>query len=293
MPKVSVITCTFNRAHLIGETILGVLGQTFHDFEYIIIDDGSEDDTEQVVNSFGDDRIRFFHHPRTGGHLSLLRNFGHTKSTGEYIAYVDSDDLWDPVKLEIQLNAMEKDPTIGFSFTDVDTFDHTGVLQKSFYHKLGDFTGSVFQQMLSNTLIICHTTLVVRTACLSKIGHMDETLHSGDHDMAFFLSRHYNAFVVFRPLVHVRKHAQNSTGSSELSLRLLEEHHKSLEKLYGQSLISAKEFKLAYQITSYSFGIQASTMGNHIAARRFLIKCLTYQPFYWKAWIRLVLLLPK
>ncbi len=293
MPKVSIITCTYNRAHLIGDTILSILGQTFRDFEYIIIDDGSEDNTEEKINSFCDDRIRFFRHSRTGGHLSLLRNFGHEKSTGEYIAYVDSDDIWEPEKLEIQIMAMEEDTSIGFSFTDVDTFNQMGVLQGSLYKKSGEFTGSVFSQMLSNSLIICHTTLVIRATCLKMIGHMDETLHSGDHDMVFFLSRHFPAYTVFKPLVHVRKHAQNSTGSPALSIGLLEEHHKSLEKLRHQNLITSNEFRRAYARTSYSFGIQALQISNFVAARRFMIKCLVYRPFHWKAWVRLMLMLPK
>ncbi len=290
MARVSVVTCTYNRGHLIGETIASVLTQTFRDFEYIIVDDGSDDNTEEVVNSFNDERIKYFQHVRTRGHLSVLRNFAHTKCDGEYIAYVDSDDLWEKDKLEIQLNVLGNNPVIGFSFTDIETFNYKGVIQRSLYKKKGEFTGNVFSQMLWNKLIICHTTLLIRRSCLDKIGPMDETMHSGDHDRVFYLSRYFDAFVVFRPLVHVRKHPQNSTGDPVLSLQLLEEHHRTLHKLYHENLISTREFKKAYAITSYSFGIQVLATGNYLAARQYFSICLANRPFYWKAWIRKALL---
>src|SRR5262245_47952240 len=98
MPRVSVVTCTYNRAHLIGETIRSVLAQSFQDFEYIIVDDGSDDRTEDVVRSIPDKRIHYFYLPHSG-RLSTLRNLSHSKCAGEFIAYVDSDDIWDPHKL--------------------------------------------------------------------------------------------------------------------------------------------------------------------------------------------------
>ncbi len=147
--------------------------------------------------------------------------------------------------------------------------------------------------MMSNQLIICHTTLLIRASCLDIIGPMDETLHSGDHDRVFYLSRHFKAYVVYRPLVRVRKHPQNSTVNPALSLRLLEEHHTTLQKLYRQKLISRKAFNRAYALSSYSFGVQVLATGNYTAAQQYFTKCLAHHPFYWKAMIRLVLLLPK
>jgi glycosyltransferase involved in cell wall biosynthesis len=290
---VSVITCTFNRAAIIGETIASVLAQSFTNFEYIIIDDGSTDATEAVVNSFQDARIRYFRHLHTGGHLSVLRNFAHSKSSGKYIAYVDSDDLWEKDKLAIQVKALESNEAIGFSFTDIETFDSRGVIQKSLYKNTGEFTGSVFPQMLWNQLIICHTTLLLRASCLEKIGPMDEAMRSGDHDRVFYLSRYFNAYVIYRSLVRVRKHSQNSTGNPAVSLRQLEEHHTTLHKFYRQNLISTKEYERACALTSYSFGVQLLAAGNHSAARRYFYKCLTHDPLHWKAAIRLALVLPK
>jgi len=266
-PLVSVVTCTYNRAHLIGATIGSVLAQTLQDFEYIIVDDGSTDKTADVVESFGDKRIRYFQQERTGGHLSRLRNFAHQHCAGEFIAYVDSDDLWEPDKLAAQLAGMIRNPRIGFSFTDILTFNSAGIIKRSIYHKPeGDFSGSVFADMLANRLIICHTTLVVRKTCFEKTGAMDEQMHSGDHDLVFFLSRYFDAFVVYRPLVRVRKHERNTTSDSALNSRLLKEHHRTLHKLHERKLISEDEYKDSIAITSYSFGHQMLTSGNYAEA---------------------------
>ena len=203
MPVVSIVTCTYNRSTLLKETIASVLTQTYQDFEYIIVDDGSDDDTKSVVASFADHRIHYVFHPRTGGHLSRLRNFADQFCNGRYIAYVDSDDLWEPTKIERQIQAMEASPKIGFSCTDILTFEGPSVLRPSLYNKMGSYTGNVFDLMLRNELIICHTTLVIRRSCLQQVGPMDETLHSGDHDRVFFLSRFFEAFIIFDPLVRV------------------------------------------------------------------------------------------
>ena len=211
MPLVSVITCTYNRAHLIGETIKSVLSQTLTDFEYIIVDDGSTDDTAEVVAAFKDSRISYFYLPNTNGHLSKLRNFGMRKSTGKYIALVDSDDIWGSQKLAVQIEEMEKNPTVGFSFTDIVIFRGTEILKESLYQKSGTFTGSIFDGFAQNKFVICATTLVFQRQCLDIVGYEDEKLKSGDFDFTLALATHFQAFAVYSPLVRVRRHDQNFT----------------------------------------------------------------------------------
>jgi glycosyltransferase involved in cell wall biosynthesis len=293
MPKVSIITCTYNRAHLIGETIRSVLAQTFYDFEFLIIDDGSTDKTEEVVGAFADKRIRYFKHPHTEGKLTVLGNYAHTKCSGEYIAYVDSDDLWESRKLEIQISKMERDPLVGFSFTDIETFDSAGIVSKNLYHGVGEYTGSVFEQMLYNELVVCHTTLVMRASCLKRMDPMDESKYFGDHEQIFFLSRYFNAHIVFAPMARVRRHVQNLTNNASVSLRLLDEHAATLKKALDKGLIGKKEFRRASVKINYSFGIQAQSAGDYKAARKFYLRCLSYWPFHGKAWMRCLMLLVK
>src|SRR5687767_9877323 len=104
-PKVSIILPTYNRAEFIGETIDCILHQTYGNWELIIVDDGSDDGTEQVINKFQDKRIRFFKAGRIGIG-GRIKNTGIHQSSGEFLAFIDSDDLWAHTKLEKQVNAL-------------------------------------------------------------------------------------------------------------------------------------------------------------------------------------------
>lgn len=105
-PIVSVIIPAYNRSSTISRSIESALAQTFHDFEVIIVDDGSTDQTCEVVRNFGDERIRLVCHDRNLG-AAAARNTGMKAATGKYIAWLDSDDEWLPEKLKIQLDALE------------------------------------------------------------------------------------------------------------------------------------------------------------------------------------------
>ena len=106
MPRVSVVIPTYNRAAVIGRTVGSVLRQRFENFEAIIVDDASTDETERIVRSFDDPRIKYLSHETNRGG-SAARNTGIKAAEGEYIAFLDSDDEWHPAKLERQLNYLE------------------------------------------------------------------------------------------------------------------------------------------------------------------------------------------
>ncbi len=292
MPKVSVVTATYNRAHLIGETIRGVLNQSFKDFEYIIVDDGSDDDTEAIVKAIPDPRIHYFKLAHSG-RLSSLRNFCHAKCNGEFIAYVDSDDIWSPDKLEKQVAALESHPDAGFSFTDIETFDERGTIKSGIYGKQGTEVRNVFSLMLSNQLVICHTTLMVRRILISEVGESDETFLAGDHDFVFRLSRVVDAVIHYEPLVRVRRHSQNTSIGKEYQRIAFDEHHHTLKKLLDAGKISTEEFTRAEQLTSYSFGSQSLVLGDYDNALKYFRKSLKRKPWHMKTWIKMGLSLAK
>src|SRR4030042_5052103 len=107
MPTVSIIIPTYNRAHLVMRAINSVLDQSFQDFEIIIVDDASRDNTEKMVSGIRDKRIFYIRHEKNRGG-SAARNTGIKQARGEYIAFLDSDDEWLPEKLEKQLKVLEQ-----------------------------------------------------------------------------------------------------------------------------------------------------------------------------------------
>ncbi|MEI2689491.1 MAG: glycosyltransferase [Anaerolineae bacterium] len=121
-PKISVIIPTYNRADMLGDAIASVLAQTYADWELIVVDDGSTDDTGAVVARYSDPRIRYIY--QENRKLPGARNTGIRASTGEYIALLDSDDIFLPPKLQLQISAMENDPEVGLiasGWHEVDT----------------------------------------------------------------------------------------------------------------------------------------------------------------------------
>ena len=123
---VSIIIPTYNRADLVGATIESALAQTYDHLELIVVDDGSVDDTRAVVARYTDPRVQYFH--KDNGGLSHARNFGLDRVAGEYIAFLDSDDLWYPWKLKAQVALFRRHPDVGMIWSDMSTFTEPGVI---------------------------------------------------------------------------------------------------------------------------------------------------------------------
>lgn len=122
-PKVSVIIPTYNRAHCVGEAIESVLSQTFRDFELIVVDDGSTDNTQEVLSKYGS-AIRVIRQENSG--VSAARNTGIKASRGEWVAFLDSDDLWEPEKLMVQMEDVTSNPEVVAHMVDAVITDLPG-----------------------------------------------------------------------------------------------------------------------------------------------------------------------
>jgi glycosyltransferase involved in cell wall biosynthesis len=105
-PLVTVVVTTWNRSGLLAETMRSILAQTFRDFELVVVDNESQDDTAEVVAALGDPRVRYLRHAN-GGVIAVNRNVGIAEARGSYVAFCDDDDLWEPEKLSVQTGFME------------------------------------------------------------------------------------------------------------------------------------------------------------------------------------------
>ncbi len=118
---VSIIMPSWNTANFIAESIQSVINQTYENWELIIVDDCSTDNTDEIVESFKDKRIKYFHNEKNSG-AALTRNKAMREAQGEWIAFLDSDDLWTPEKLDHQIKFM-KDNGYDFSYTEYEKID--------------------------------------------------------------------------------------------------------------------------------------------------------------------------
>jgi glycosyltransferase involved in cell wall biosynthesis len=233
MPKVSVILPTFNRAGLIMETVQSIIDQTYPVWELIIVDDGSEDNTEEVVSKIRDDRIQFYKAGRTGM-VGKIKNMGLGKSRGELIAFIDSDDLWDKTKLEKQVAALQQYPGAGFSLTGGYNFKTRGKPLEYFYkQREGTRYDDIFIAFFKSEVAVIMPSLVLKKKCLETIGMFDESKSFADVEFVLKLAKNFKGVILYEPLVFRRIHDANDSDSNWMErhfqgIKLIRSYKKDL-----------------------------------------------------------------
>lgn len=208
-PTVSAIITTYNRAHMVGEAIQSVLDQTYADFELIVVDDGSIDDTKKIVLGFADERIQYVYQPNAG--LAAARNTGIRHSTGKYLAFLDDDDLFLPNKLELQVPFLEHNPEIGwvsggFFVTDGE---HRVLAERRPWTSFPDLRTKTW---LFSCMIAPHTTLITHQ-WLTKVGGFDPDMRYGEDWDLWLRLAHAGCQMAWieYPVCCYRMHATNLT----------------------------------------------------------------------------------
>jgi glycosyltransferase involved in cell wall biosynthesis len=213
MPRVSVIIPTYNRADLIEETIDSVLKQTFDDLEIIIVDDGSTDSTKEVVRRF-DGPIKYLYQENRG--RSCARNRGFEASSGDYICFLDSDDVLDPRMLDRQVSLLESNSDLGFVFSDYQFINRAGeILPKPEVFRAHPLRrGSIFRFLVYFDFIF-PSTVLARKDCINKAGLFDPSLDAAeDLDWLLRMTSLYEADYVPEQLCLCRKHDGNTTSTA-------------------------------------------------------------------------------
>jgi len=270
-PTVSVIIPTYNRAHLVGRAIQSVLDQTYKDFEIIVVDDGSTDNTEEIVNGFGDHRIRYIRHKENRG-AAAARNTGIKAARGEYIAFQDSDDEWLPEKLEKQIRVFETaPPEVGVVYTDMLRISENG--KTEYWHSPSITNGGLINPKTSDYQVMglgIQSTLI-RKDCFDKVGLFDEKFTRFiDLELFIRLSKHYRFEHIKEPLV--KYHATQGISSNVNSLLTAQ---KLLFEKYSEEAKKNRKF-LAKQY--FGMGIALCSNGRFNRGRSYLIKAIKAYP---------------
>ncbi|MFM6924524.1 MAG: glycosyltransferase family 2 protein [Ferruginibacter sp.] len=212
--KISIIMPTYNRGHLIAESVESIRKQTYRNWELIIIDDGSDDDTEKMILNDNDGRIQFHKAGRTGIG-GKIKNIGLEKASGELIAFIDSDDLWAETKLEKQVAALIQYPEAGFCLTGGYNFRNSGEPVDFFYkQQQGELFDSVFIAIFRSEIAVFTQALLLRKQCIEVTGSFKEEKSFSDVDFILSLASHFKAVILYEPLVYRRLHNQNYITSN-------------------------------------------------------------------------------
>ncbi len=211
MPKISVVIPAYNAMYYLPDTLDNLLKQTYDDFEVIIVNDGSSDSIEKWFSQLQDKRIKLICQENQG--LAGARNTGIIHAKGEYLAFLDADDLWEPTKLEKQVRILEESPEVRLVYTWVEYVNETGQSTGRVLKHIAE--GNVWEKLIECNLIECGSVAMVRRRCFDDVGIFDKNLESfvEDWDMWLRIAFRFPFKVVKEVLVYYRQHS-NSTSKN-------------------------------------------------------------------------------
>jgi len=211
-PLVTVIIPTYNRASIVGRAIRSVLGQTYPNWELLVVDDASTDGTEREVRSYSDERITYIRHHQNR-RVSAARNTGIRSAQGEYVSFLDDDDEWLPEKLAKEVEVFRNsDPEVGLVYTGKTVYDENGRVLRVLMPTL---SGWVYDAMLDRHFIGSPSRVTVKKQVLERVAGFDETfVNCQDYDLWLRVAKVSKVAVV--PYFVVKRYLLSDSMSGSL-----------------------------------------------------------------------------
>lgn len=280
---VSVIIATYNRASLLERAIKSVLNQTFKNFELIIVDDGSTDNTCELVNQFIqiDSRVKYIWQENSGG-PAKPRNMGIRKAKGEYITILDSDDEILPEKLEKQVNKFQSEPeNVGVVYCGIKYVSKNGKCRTK--KVIPSLKGNLFVKLLQDSFL-GYSTLLIKKECFQKSGLFDNTLPSGeDWDMWIRISKNYEFDYVPEALsiynIHGKQISADFKDTIEGFKRILDKYKADISR-----------FPSIYSDHLIRIGIFCCINGDLSTGQKYFSESIKIKPYQIKAYLNFIFL---
>ncbi len=280
-----MVIATYNRARLLKETIESVLKQTFQDFELIVVDDGSTDDTEKVLKSYGD-RVRYFRQENRGP--SAARNLGIRHARASWISIQDSDDICAPNHLKTLFGFVQKNPDCGMVFANGSYLDDPGPKSKTIIprekSKRMAERGVELADLFNTSIVRLQAALLSKEGFLS-IGGLDETLRiCMDLDLGFRFFMRFPVAYLDEVVFFYRRHEGNIGRNQELrlleNLRVIEklvQDFPSATKILGHKQIDRRKAYRYYRLAKSRWKAREKD-----GARNSLRQAVFLRPFFLK-----------
>ena len=301
MSTISVVIPAYNAAKTISETIDSVRRQTFTDFELIVINDGSSDHTAELVNAVADDRLQLFSYENGG--LPVARNRGIDRASGEFIAFLDADDLWTPDKLELQLEALQKHPKAGVAYSWTTHMSQDG---KVFYASSSvSFEGDVYSELLVSNFLTNGSNPLIRRSAIESVGGFDPSLASAeDWEYWLRLAAQWPFAVVPKSQIFYRHSSTSMSNRVDVTEkynvivieRVFKSAPQTLQHLKNRSLSNIYQYLTGLILANVKSDVQVKLGGQKLwkAIRlnpRILFNRVTQR--YFLKWLLMTLLSPE
>ncbi|HEX6123839.1 MAG TPA: glycosyltransferase family A protein [Pyrinomonadaceae bacterium] len=282
---ISVIIPTYNYGRFVSEAITSALRQTYEPSEIVVVDDGSTDGTAEIVQGFGE-RVRYLRQERAG--VCAARNLGVANTTGHYIAFLDADDIWEPIKLEKQIQKFEADPEVGLVHCGMREFDSaTGETLQ--FHLEGDEGWVAQMHLLFERPVInaSGSSIVVTRTAFDQVEGFDTRLRNGeDWEFCYRVAKEFKVGYAREPLVQYRNHGVNATKNiSEMERSSLIAWRKIFDTDDDTVLvIKRRSYGNLHKVLAGSY-LHNRQIGGFL---RNLVKSLWYRPSYLAHYPRLL-----
>ncbi|CUU05427.1 MAG: glycosyltransferase [Fimbriimonadales bacterium] len=293
MPAVSVLIPSYNHAHYLPLALQSVFEQTYTDYEIVVVDDGSTDGSVALLESYGE-RIRLFTQQNRGTYATLNRLIA--ESRGQYLAILNSDDLWLPQKLEKQVAMLEANPRMGLVHTYGYFIDDAGnrLPQNPLGYPWPRTTCLNPIEDLVRYNRIVPSSAMIRRECFEKLGGFREDLYGlGDWEMWLRIALHYEIGFIDEPLTLYRVHATNACHRHDKmrmdEIKVRSEAIHAREALFWQRANSPRAMRLALAHSYACLGTNYALFEDRRNARRAYLKSLQLYPLRFKSLLRLAL----
>jgi glycosyltransferase involved in cell wall biosynthesis len=288
-PVVSIILPTFGRLEYLRPTVASVYRQTLRDWELIVADDGSDAETRAYLRTLEtDSRVTLLWLKHTGI-PAIVRNAALREARGEYVAFLDSDDLWAPEKLSQQIAILRSRPMCGWCYTAISHIDGSGQpLTEPLFGPWVPCDGAVFERLVTGPVVIRTPSVLAARELIARAGGFDETIRSGeDYDLWLRLALVSHVALLDEPLVQVRRHESNYSRNWEIAFT---GRDHSLEKLQG-TVDTDRRMLLRTERTRNALTLAArhASLGNPAQMLRALCRALPYSwssPLWWRALVK-------
>jgi glycosyltransferase involved in cell wall biosynthesis len=263
-PLVTVVIPTYNRVALVQQAIASVIAQTYGNWELIIVDDGSDDGTLEAIIAMNDPRIKLLTKPHVGN-IALLRNIGVEEGSGEWLAFLDSDDIWIPRKLEIQLFfLLQEGKRWGYGGSELMNDDMRTIPNKAGQYR--PISGWIIKDVLTTEASVHIGTLMIERTLFEEAGGFDPDtvlIYREDYELVLRLALKSEALAVPDLLVRIREHKGRATNG-------FEEAHDRTAAVYEHFLRCRPEKALAKIARKRMAGELAESAKTSIMRKKYL-----------------------
>lgn len=272
-PTVSVLIPTYNRAQIVTKAIDSALAQTYRPIEIVVLDDGSTDATRTVIATYGSAIV--YHYQENRG-IAGARNAALRLCSGDYIAFLDSDDYWLPEKLERQLSLFRQHPEYGMVACQCASIDAQGRFRQK--NRPGR-SGWILEPLFYKNFIRTSAAVVTR-ACIEAVGLFDETLREcEEYDLWLRIAARFQVGFINEPLA---VYTDNPCGVSTDSLAGRLHRLRVLEKPYLQELIPQRAYRRRIADTCHYIGRHFCEKGKRREGVRYLVRAQKLAPLFLK-----------